>query len=99
MRLYAGNDTGLGGKICAKKNSDRNFFGTKCVRSVFNCVQLQQHYSVASMTRGSLALFSPAIETLPADSRGLTCCPEEGTTFGGRVVVVEELKPTAISIY
>jgi hypothetical protein len=50
--------------------------------------------------QGSLALFSPASETLRADSRAVTCCPDDGwLTFGGWVVVVEELKPTAISIY
>ena len=32
------------GKICAKKNSDRKLFGTKSVRSVIKCIQLQQHY-------------------------------------------------------
>ena len=41
-----------------------------------------------------------AIETLRANSRAVTCCPEDGTlTFEGWVVVVKELKPTAISIY
>ena len=42
----------------------------------------------------------PVTETLRADSRAVTCCPEDGRLmFGGWVVVVKELKPTAISIY
>ena len=38
--------------------------------------------------------------TYGADSRAVTCCPEDGRlTFGGWVAVVKELKPTAISIH
>jgi len=56
--------------------------------------------SVVSLTRGSWTLFPLATETLRADSRAVTCCPEDGSlTFGGWVVVVKELKPTSISIY
>jgi hypothetical protein len=71
-------------------------------RSIKSNLEIQDCvvYIVVSLTRGSWALFPPAIETLGADSRAVTCCPEDGTlTFGGWVVVVKELKPTAISIY
>jgi hypothetical protein len=62
---------------------------------------VNNHYnSVVSLTRGSWALLPPATETLWADSRAVTCCPEDGRlTFEGWVVVVKELKPTAISEY
>jgi len=46
---------------------------------------------VVSLTRGSWALFPLVTETLRADSRAVTCCPEDGRlTFGGWVVVVKE---------
>ena len=55
---------------------------------------------VVSLTRGSWALLPRRQRPYGADSRAVTCCPEDGRlTFGGWVVVVKELKPTAISIY
>jgi hypothetical protein len=47
--------------------------------------------TVVSLTRRSWALFSPLTETIWADSRAATFCPEDGRlTFGGWVVVVKE---------
>jgi hypothetical protein len=47
-----------------------------------------------------LGLFHPVTETLQADSRAVTCWPDDGRlTFEGWVVVVKEWKPTAISVY
>jgi hypothetical protein len=46
---------------------------------------------VVSLTRGSWALFSLVTETLRADSRAVTCCPEDGSlTFGGWMIVVKD---------
>jgi hypothetical protein len=36
LRLYTGNQTGLGERSKLKKYSERKFFGTKSVRNVFN---------------------------------------------------------------
>jgi len=47
------------------------------------------YHTVAFLTRGSWALFRPAIETLQEDSRAVLYCPEDGRlTFEGWVVVV-----------
>jgi len=52
--------------------------------------------TVVSLTRGSWALFPLVTETLWADSRAVTCRPEDGRlTFGEWVVVVKKLKPMA----
>jgi hypothetical protein len=41
--------------------------------------------------QGTWALFPPVTETLRADSRAVTCCPEDRRlTFEGWVVIVEE---------
>jgi len=63
-------------------------------------VMLSASWVVVSLTRWSWARFLPATETLRADSRAVTCYPEDGgLTFGGWVVVVKEWKLTGISIY
>jgi hypothetical protein len=49
------------------------------------------NFYVVSLTRGSRALFHPATETLRADSRAVTYCPEDGRlTLDERVFVVKE---------
>ena len=65
-------------------------------------IDMEAHHAegVRYMSRGSWALLHPDTQTLQADSRAVTCCPEYGRLkFERSVVVCKEQKLTAISIY